>query len=292
MHALFQGTRFPPSQLPKVTNSVLKCPTDPGSRENWEDVERKATEGEQGSKESSQQWLRSRGRTRWKTLLQILTPHTQPFLPVSILKENPSSSQRKRAHVVIPQRAEAEEQSPRDPKACSWSPLSPKTHTPFFRCAVRNFLFNALLWIPTLPLPGTIKTKKKHPDPRLMTLVVSSRSCVLGEQHFHSHPSLWSFGSWSSSPEPQQQGKRCGRAAQPPTRHNQTQGHLFRSPGLAAAIVRISPACTIHAFSKALWFDAMNMPDTHKIYELKSQISIQVKKPPFYISLEAVKLQM
>lgn len=166
------------------------------------------------------------------------------------------------------------------------------THTPFFRCALQNLLFNALLWIPTLTLPGTVKTKKKHPDPCLMTSVFSSRSCVLEEQHFHSHPSLWSFGSWSSSPEPQQQGKCYGRAAQPPTRHNQTQGHLFRSPGLATAIVQISPVCTIHAFSKVLWFDAMNMPDTHKIYELKSQISIQVKKSPFYISLEAVKLQM
>lgn len=36
----------------------------------------------------------------------------------------------------------------------------------------------------------------------------------------------------------------------------------------------------------------MNMPDMHKIYELKSQISIQFKKSSFYISLDAVKLQI
>lgn len=36
----------------------------------------------------------------------------------------------------------------------------------------------------------------------------------------------------------------------------------------------------------------MIMPDMHKIYELKSQISIQFKKSSFYISLDAVKLQI
>lgn len=72
-----------------LSSEMPHRPRNQRAKRNWEDMERKATEGEQGSKESSQQWLRSRGRTRGKTLLQILTPTHNPFSPVSILVRCP-----------------------------------------------------------------------------------------------------------------------------------------------------------------------------------------------------------